>query len=134
MAERKGKLMYMPRDYKLLSLTGYSIQFRANVPTIVPSRAIDEAIAIGAVFSNKEEQKVLVDEPRKLIEPAVGFEREQHIYDACTKIMISNHPDDFTPGSKPTIAAVRALVGYDVDRKEINDIWNKVMSAQANAS
>jgi len=134
MGKINGKLMYMPKDHLLRSINGCTVQFKTNEPIMVPARAVDEAITIGAVFSNKEEQRVLVDEPPKLVEPAMGFEREQDIFNACAALADRNNPDDFTPGSKPTLEAVKNIVGYDIDRKEVNKVWMKVMQARANAA
>jgi hypothetical protein len=109
--DRKGMLMYMPRDYLLRSINGYAIEFEANKPVIVPHRAVDEAIAIGAVMANPEQQKTLV-----------------------TGMAEANDTESFTPGGKPKLEAVKDIVGFDVDRKEVNAVWDKVMQARANAA
>jgi len=131
---RKGMEMYTPRDYTLRSLFGYTVDFKANEPVIVPHRAVEEAIAIGAVFTNPQEQRLNVTEPPKVVEPPMGFERKQKLFDTLTAMAERNSPEDFTPGSKPKLESVKAAVGFDVDRKEVNDIWNEVMKARANAS
>lgn len=131
---RKGMEMYTPRDYILRSVYGYTVEFKANEPVIVPSRVIDEAIAIGAVFTNAVEQRLNVTEPPKVEEVPQGFERKQKLYDALAVIAERNSPEEFTPGSKPKLEAVKTAVGFDVDRKEVNDVWNSVMQARANAS
>lgn len=128
-----AKMMYMPRDFVLHSKHGHAIQFVANEPVRVPHPVIDEAIAIGAVFANKEEQKILVDEKPVIKAPDLGFEREQKIYDAMHALMTENDPDKFTPGGKPKLAVVAEMVGYDVDRKEADTLWKKVMQSRANA-
>lgn len=128
-----AKMMYMPRDFVLHSLHGHAIQFKANEPVRVPYPAIDEAIAIGAVFANKEEQKILVDEKPELKQPDLGFEREEKIYKAMHSIMLENDPDKFTPGGKPKLAVLTEMVGYEVDRKEADTLWKKVMQSRANA-
>jgi hypothetical protein len=128
-----AQMMYMPRDFILHSRNGHAIKFEANKPVRVPYPAIDEAIAIGAVFSNKEDQKILVDEKPELKAPDLGFEREQKIYDAMHAIMIENDPDKFTPGGKPKLAELSESVGYEVDRKEADALWKKVMQSRANA-
>jgi len=127
-------LMYMPRTFTLRSRFGAVIDFKANEEINVPQMAVDEAIAIGAVFADKQEQKILVDEPPQIKAPSVGFQREQEIFDACVKLAEKNNPEDFTPGSKPKLEPIKSIVGYDVDRKEINTIWMKVMSARANGT
>jgi hypothetical protein len=132
-AQRKGMQMYTPRNYTLRSIHGYVVQFVANEPCVVPHRAVDEAIAIGAVFSNRDEQKLRVEAPPQIEEPPMGFIREQKLFDALTVMAEANNPEDFTPGSKPKLEAVKAAVGFDVERKEVNDSWNKVMQAKANA-
>lgn len=131
---RKGMEMYTPRDFTLRSLNGYVVDFKANQPTLVPHKAVDEAIAIGAVFTNAEDQRLNVTEPPQVTEPPMGFERKQKLFEALTLMAERNNDEDFTPGSKPKLEAVKSAVGFDVDRKEINDSWNEVMQARANAS
>jgi hypothetical protein len=132
--DRKGMLMYMPRDYLLRSINGYAIEFEANKPVIVPHRAVDEAIAIGAVMANPEQQKTLVTDPKVLKEAPMGFEREQMMFTAMTGMAEANDTESFTPGGKPKLEAVKDIVGFDVDRKEVNAVWDKVMQARANAA
>lgn len=128
------KMMYMPRDFILRTKKGHAIQFEANVPVRVPYPCIDEAISIGAVFENTDDQKILVDEKPDVTTPDLGFEREQKLYDACHKIAADNDPDMFTPGGKPKLAALSELVGYEIDRKEADVAWVKVMQSIANAA
>jgi hypothetical protein len=127
-------MMYMPRDFVLHSKFGHAIQFVANEQVRVPYPAIDEAIAIGAVFANKEDQKILVDEKPELKTPDLGFEREQKLYDAMHEVAKENDPDKFTPGGKPKLSVVVEMVGYDLDRKEVDTVWKKVMQSIANAA
>lgn len=127
-------LMYMPRNFTLRSRFGPVVDFVANEERNVPQMAVDEAIAIGAVFVNRQEQKILVEDPPAPKAPSMGFQREQEIFDACVQLAEKNNPEDFTPNSKPKLEPVKTLVGYDVDRKEINTVWMKVMSARANGS
>jgi hypothetical protein len=127
-------MMYMPRTFMLRSRFGATVQFVANEPVNVPQMAVDEAIQIGAVFADQQEQKVLVDEPPEIKAPSMGFQREQEIFDACVTLAEKNSPEDFTPGSKPKLDKIKAIVGYDVDRKEVNTVWQKVMSARANGA
>jgi len=133
--KRNGKMMRMPRDFHLNTSLGVSVNFKADEPTFVPYRAVNAAIERGAVFVDPTNQKVLAPEPpREFKEPPMGFEREELLFQACAKIAERNNPDDFTPGSKPKLAAVKDLAGFDADRKEINDTWHKVMQARANAA
>jgi hypothetical protein len=129
-----AQMMYMPRDFVLISKFGHAVNFVANEHVRVPYPVIDEAIAIGAVFANKEDQKILVDEPKEVVTPDLGFEREQKLYDAMHQIAKENDPDQFTPGGKPKLSVLVELLGYDIDRKEANDVWVKVMQSIANAS
>lgn len=128
-----NKMMYMPRDFILRSKHGHAIAFEANEPVRVPYPIIDEAIALGAVFADGEDQKILADEPKEVVTPDLGFEREQKIYDAMHSLMAENDPDKFTPGGKPKLSVLAEMVGYDVDQKESNDLWKKVMQSRANA-
>jgi hypothetical protein len=125
--------MYMPRDFILRSKHGYAVKFEANEPARVPYQVIDEAIAIGAVFVNADEQKILVEEPKELETPDLGFEREQKIYNAMIELANENDAEKFTPGGKPKLAVLTEMVGYDVDQKETSALWKKVMQARANA-
>ena len=129
-----AQMMYMPRDFVLHSKFGHAVKFTANEHVRVPYPVIDEAIAIGAVFANKEDQKILVDEPKELKTPDLGFEREQKLYDAMHELAKENDADKFTPGGKPKLKVLEEMIGYEIDRKEANDIWVKVMQSIANAT
>jgi len=128
-----NKMMYMPRDFVLRSKHGHAIAFVANEPVRVPYPVIDEAIALGAVFANSEDQKVLAPEEKELKTPDLGFEREQKIYDAMISLANENDPEKFTPGGRPKLKVLTEMVGYDVDQKECQTLWKKVMQARANA-
>jgi hypothetical protein len=126
-------MMYMPRDFVLRSKHGHAIAFTANEPVRVPFPVIDEAIALGAVFADGADQKVLADEPKEVKTPDLGFEREQKIYDAMISLANENDADKFTPGGKPKLKVLAEMVGYEVDQKEVTDLWKKVLQSIANA-
>ena len=129
---RTGRKMYMPRDFFLQTTNGVTCKFERNKPVIVHPLAIEDAIANGAVFVdgeafNPDEGKE--KEPEELF----GFEREEAIFKACQRLAHKSDPDDFTANGIPTLKAAKREVGFDVDRREVDAVWRKVLAARANA-
>lgn len=109
------------RDFTHRSTLGV-ISFEEGVPTHVPPHMEKEVIAIGAVRAEGDTPKVLEPET-KLPEIPVGDDRESEIKAAFDLLIERNDSNDFTGQGVPTVKAVEKIVGFDVDRKELVELW-----------
>jgi len=112
------------RDFTHRSTSGV-ISFEEGVPTHVPPHMEKEVIAIGAVRAEGDTPKVLEPET-KLPEIPVGDDRESEIKAAFDLLIERNDSNDFTGQGVPTVKAVEKIVGFDVDRKELVELWAAV--------
>lgn len=109
------------RDYTHRSTLGV-ISFEEGVETHVPPHMEKEVIAIGAVRADGETPKVLEQAP-KLPAAPIGDDREAEIKAAFDLLIERNDSNDFTGQGVPTVKAVEKIVGFDVDRKELVELW-----------
>ena len=109
------------RDYTHRSTLGV-ISFEEDVPTHVPPHMEKEVIAIGAVRADGETPKVL-EQDKKLPDVPLGDDREAEIKAAFDLLIERNDSNDFTGQGVPTVKAVEKIVGFDVDRKELVELW-----------
>jgi len=115
------------RDCEINSLTGHYVAFKADVPRDVPAAVVAECMAIGAVPDKGEKVAVsaaAIKEQEALV--PVGPEREDKIIEAMERLVIRNKRGDFSGTGLPVIGSIRELVGFEVDVKERDIIWNKV--------
>lgn len=106
------------RDKTLNSVMGHSIAFKKGEPTHVPKECVNEALAIGAV---PEEE--LPDEPQGNGAPTDPDERKLAMFEAFEKIILDNHPNDFTAGNAPKTSAVVRILGWEVTGNERDVAW-----------
>ena len=124
-------LMTLNRDYVLTTMFGHSIRFNKGEPVDVPKMAIKSAVAIGAVEAETNSPPNVIEEPRYDGAPADPFEREAQIFEAIKKVVEVNDPDDFTAGNSPRAQALSRVLGYPVDRREINPLWQRYHDEKA---
>jgi hypothetical protein len=117
------------RDHTVRSLFGHVIAFKKGEDTFVPPLCVAEVVAIGA-----EQQDGTPDllppevTPDKVLMPD---EREALIMAAFEELVAKNERDAFTGSGMPTDKALEKTVGFKVDMKERNALWNKWRSAKA---
>lgn len=122
------------RDFVLRTKFGHSIAFRLDdddepIPTHVPYQCVEEAQRCGAVPVKGTPKTP--PKPDGKTDP-IGQERTELITMAVEQIIENNNADDFTAGMVPTAAAVKRVVGFGVDRSEINRIHQAVRSREGN--
>jgi len=131
--QMKSRMMKMNRLTTLRTTKGYIVEFKANVPTAVPSLVIEQAIEIGAAFCSEDKDFVPQNNVNTAEQPLYGFERKQALYDACIRILGRNSPDDFTSTGLPKMKLVEDEVGFNVDRNEVNKSWVEAQKAHNNS-
>jgi hypothetical protein len=126
-------LLVLNRNYTLRSLAGRSFEFRKDIPIDVPEVCYREAIAVGATPADGSDPNVLEDEITDRV-PRDPVVRRNAIMAAILKIVDKNDREDFTAGAVPHKNAVTKLVGYSVEKDEIQAIWQAYCEDQAVSS
>jgi hypothetical protein len=125
--------MVMSRNRIVRTLSGHTIQFVKNEPTMVPDLAAKECFAFGAALADGQElppaaeaaldadlPKVLQDQPKD------AADRKKRIL-AVMKDMIANqesHRMHFAASGRPRARYVTEVLGFDVTTQEIEEHWN----------
>lgn len=110
------------RNYTLRTLTGHSVRFEKGVPTFVPKLIEREAQMIGAERVDGDAPDMLDPEKPEVV-PMAPDVRVEQIRTAFELLVERNEPGDFTGAGVPSVKAVERIVGFDVDRKEVGEIW-----------
>ena len=109
------------RDRVYASTRGHAIAFKKGVPVHVPPEMHDEVVNIGAVPESEmpETLKPASNEPQD------AAERQKAIFAALEVIVVRNRRDDFTAGNSPHAKALSAELGWPVDARERDLMWEK---------
>lgn len=113
---------YILHRTHLLSTTNGVVSFEKDEPTWVPNHMIRDAEAIGAIPVDGDLQDPLGEE-KKLPEIPVGDDRKDQIFTAFELLIERNEANDFTGQGVPTVKAVEKIVGFDVERSEVLELW-----------
>ena len=116
------------RDYRLISKTGHSIQFVKGDPVFVPPECKQEVIAIGAQPVDGD-TTVLAEE-----ETIVEFtreERDEQLIKAFKLLQERNERGDFTGQGVPAIPALKKLIEFTPEKKEVEALWASYVEEQA---
>ena len=108
------------RDHRLISTTGHTIQFRKGEPVYVPAVCRAEAIGIGAQPTDGNTD-ILEDE--KVIIELTAEERNEQLIKAFKILQERNGRGDFTGQGLPSIPALKKLVEFEPDKKEVETLW-----------
>lgn len=113
------------RNHTLRSTLGHTIQFEKGQPAYVPPALEREAVAIGAVRADGDTIDPLGAE-KPAVEALSQDERENQMRLAFELLIEKNDSKDFTGQGVPTTKAIEKIVGFDVDRHEIAELWARV--------
>lgn len=116
------------RDYRLISKTGHTIQFLKGETVFVPAECRAEAIQIGAQPSDGNTD-VLSEE--KVIVEFTAEERREQLVKAFKVLQERNGRDDFTAQGVPAIKALKKLVEFEPEKKEVETLWTAYREEQA---
>lgn len=116
------------RNHRLISLTGHTIQFVKGEPVAVPAALKAEVIAIGAqpVDGNTD----VLDEEKEVVE-LTAEEREEQLVKAFKALQGRNERGDFTAQGVPSIAALKKIVEFAPEKKEVETLWVSYLEEQA---
>lgn len=118
------------RSFSLSSLTGHSAVFEAGVPKDIPAALVPDAMAAGCVPANEASIPFHDDASRAKVE-FVGDVRRSMLYLAVKAVAEKNDSKEFDGGGVPKTAAVVSRLGFEVQRKEVTDIWQEYTEMKA---
>lgn len=110
------------RNYTHRSLFGHIINFVKNEPVYVPPVCHKEVAAIGAMPVDGDEVNILGDEIAP-VEELPTDERNALLVAAFKTLEERNGRGDFTGQGAPSVAALKKIVPFEVDRKEVEPLW-----------
>lgn len=114
----------MMRDKVVVGLVGHAVEFKKGVPTYVVPQMWDTVIAAGAVPNEELPQP---EAPK--VDVLQGIEREQAIVEAMKKMVLRAQREDFNAKGYPQPAVISQLVGFPVDAKERDRVWQVLQQA-----
>lgn len=116
------------RNYVLASVMGHSIRFEKGVPTHVPSECHREAVAIGAI--SEEEIEMEDKKPEDVQEPTDPEVRRKAVFGAFEQLVLRNSRDDFTAGGAPHGKAIKAILGWALNNRDRDALWQEFQTAE----
>lgn len=116
------------RNHTLQTTTGHTIAFKKNELTHVPPEAVGAAVAIGAVPETDAPETIHMSR-----EPANPAVRKAMLMAAIGQIVDTGGRDDFSGTGAPHQRAIAAIVGFSIDERERNALWDEYMQGKAAA-
>ena len=117
-----------PRNMTVASTSGRSVEFKKGVATYAPPQMHAELIAVGIVPTEE------IPEPEDTGEvqaPTVPAEREAAVFEAIEKLLLRGKRGDFTGTGSPHAAVLSKELGWDIDAKERDVLWQKFQADKA---
>lgn len=113
------------RDRTLATTKGHTLEFKKGQLVHVPPECHQEVIAIGAVPEHEleEEEKVVGARPEDPIEA------EKALFAVFKDMVLRNERKEFTAGGVPHPKAIEKYLGWTVDAKERDQMWQKFQQA-----
>lgn len=130
MADKAAKpnLFTLNRDKTVSSTKGHTIEFKKGVATHVPREMWAEVQAIGALPSEEivEEEKPAGGRPG---DPATA---KEDIFKAFEQLVVHGERESFSANGAPHRKAIEKILGWDVDTKERDALWQEFKVADKN--
>lgn len=119
------------RSFRLATTAGHVMLFEANTPRVVPDDVVQAAMTAGCVPTKEGDAPFYEDLSRVKVE-FQGDLRRSTIFLGVKAIVEANETKDFDGGGVPKVDAVSARLGYDVNRKEVIDVYQQYLTAKSN--
>jgi hypothetical protein len=111
-----------PRKITVASISGRSVCFEKGVPTYAPPQMHAELIRVGIVPAEEMPEPEPTNGP---VEPQIAEEREAALFKAFEKIVLRNKREEFTAAGLPHLSAIKVELGWGVDAKERDPLFQK---------
>jgi len=118
------------RNHTFRSLHGHIINFVKGEPVYVPPILERDVTQFGAEPVSGERIDLLDDLPAAAQAP-VGEARRAAILAAYEAMEQRNTRGDFTGQGRPNTKALGAIVGFEVDNRERDDLWEEYRQSKA---
>lgn len=105
-----------------LSNTKGTITFEKGVPTNVPPYMEMDVVGIGAEAADGNTPSLVPVDAEQVDKPE-GEDRKGQMFVAFEMLVERNESKDFTGSGVPTVKAVEAILGFDVERSEVLGAW-----------
>lgn len=109
---------------------GHKIRFEKGQPTWVPPSMVLAAAAIGAECVEGPVDPLGDEETKAPVAPSVE-ELQARLTKAFDTLVARNERDDFGGNGKPSLDAVKALIGVSITRKECDAAYQTYRQAKA---
>jgi hypothetical protein len=109
------------RDKVICSTTGHAIAFAKNVATHVPPALWNEVLAAGGV----PEDELPAEKRADTREPEDPVARRAVITTAFEQLVLGARREDFTATGAPHVKALTAQMGFALDVKERDLLWQE---------
>lgn len=116
------------RDITVASVSGRSVAFKKGVPTYAPDQMHAELIRHGIVPTEE------IPEPEDdggVKEPTVPADRQAAVFAAFEKVILRGKRGDFAGTGAPHAAVMSKELGWSLDGKERDVLWQAFQSAKA---
>lgn len=117
-----------PRDITIASVSGRSVAFKKGIPTYAPDQMHAELTKHGIVPAEE------IPEPAddgSVKEPTVPAERHAAVFAAIELIMLRGKRNDFAGTGAPHAAVLSKELGWTIDGKERDVLWQKFQADKA---
>lgn len=116
------------RDITVASKSGRSVAFKKGVPTYAPDQMHAELVQNGILPVEEIPEPVSDGSPK---EPTVLAEREAAVYAAFEKLILRGKRGDFAGTGSPHVAVLSKELGWGIDGKERDVLWQKFQADRA---
>lgn len=118
------------RTFRLESTKGHIVRFEAKVPRFVPDAIVPEAMAAGCVPTDESEIPFYEDLSRAKVEFQGDIKRSM-VYLAIKSLAQKNDSKDFDGGGYPKTKVVADLLGFEVERQMVIDLYQEYQQVTA---
>jgi len=116
------------RDITIISKSGRSVAFKKGVSTYAPDQMHAELIQHGILPTEDIPEPEDDGKPK---EPKVLAEREAAVFAAFEAMIVRAKRGDFAGTGAPHAAALSKELGWDIDGKERDVLWQKFQADKA---
>lgn len=118
------------RSFRLETTKGHIVLFEAKKPRFVPDAIVAEAMAAGCVPTDENSIPFYEDMTRAKVE-FTGDIRRSMVFLAVKVIAQKNDPKEFDGGGYPKVKAVAEMLGFEVERQMVIDLYQEYQQVTA---
>ena len=127
-------MMSMSREFVVRSTHGHTVHFKPGQVRYVNSVIEDECKKYGAEYVEPGKVEEFKEELKNSDMGVEGMDQTKFIKikEAMDLMLSRTHEGDFTAGGRPSMDALKSLLGQEpIDNKERDAVWDEVSKGQA---